>query len=70
MQHSRQPQSARGARWFGKPLPDPGVLDGELLLLFCGLPRTDQARLAAAAGSSREAVLALLGEIVATSVVF
>ena len=70
MLHARQPQSARGARWFGKPLSDPGLLDGDLLLLYCHLPRAEQARVAAAAGGTREAVLGLLADMLSTSLVF
>ncbi|GAB4813518.1 hypothetical protein N2152v2_000564 [Parachlorella kessleri] len=59
MQHSKLTPSAHGAKWFGAPLKDPGVLDGDLLLQFFHLPRSQQSQVSKAAGSSREPVLRL-----------
>ncbi len=70
MRHAKLTPSAHGARWFGRPLPDPGVLDGDLLMRYCQAPRGLQAKVAKAAGSTREAVLTLLADIVSTSRVY
>lgn len=67
--HAKIPPALEGSRPYGAPLGHAvqGLLDGDLLIRYAGLPRAVQARMATKAGVKREEVLEVLAAMFKTS---
>lgn len=70
--YAKSPRGLEGPRAFGAPLSlgAQGVLDGDLLMEFCNLPRDQQELLAAKAGAHWYALLRLLEYLKESSYMF
>jgi cleavage and polyadenylation specificity factor subunit 1 len=70
--YAKVPLGSEGTRPFGVPLGlgTQGLLDGDLLMEYCRLPREQQQHLAAKAGLHREDVLEVLSNVMATACLF